>query len=135
MLKLIVGLKGSGKTKAIVEMANAKLAETKGAVVFIEKGTKLIHEVKHQARLLDTDEYLVNNADKLYGFVAGNYGSNFDVSDIFIDSALKICGNDMAEFTAFLDNVVAFSATHPVNFVITSSLAAEDLPEKFKQYL
>lgn len=135
MLKLIVGLKGSGKTKTIVEMANAKLAETKGAVVFIEKGTKLIHEVKHQARLLDTDEYLINNADKLYGFVAGNYGSNFDVSDIFIDSALKICGNDMAEFTAFLDNVVAFSATHPVNFVITSSLALEDLPEKFKQYL
>lgn len=135
MLKLIVGLKGSGKTKTIVEMANSKLAETKGAVVFIEKGTKLIHEVKHQARLLDTDEYLVNNADKLYGFVAGNYGSNFDVSDIFIDSALKICGNNMAEFSAFLDNVVAFTATHPVNFVITSSLAVEDLPEKYHQYL
>ena len=135
MLKLIVGLKGSGKTKTIVEMANAKLAETKGAVVFIEKGTKLIHEVKHQAKLLDTDEYLINNAAKLYGFVAGNYGSNFDVSDIFIDSALKICGNDMAEFSAFLDNVVAFTATHPVNFVITSSLAVEDLPEKYHQYL
>ncbi|MBE6582490.1 MAG: hypothetical protein E7648_04415 [Ruminococcaceae bacterium] len=135
MLKLIVGLKGSGKTKTIVEMANAKLAETKGAVVFIEKGTKLIHEVKHQAKLLDTDEYLINNAAKLYGFVAGNYGSNFDVSDIFIDSALKICGNDMAEFSAFLDNVVAFTATHPVNFVITSSLALEDLPEKYHQYL
>ncbi len=135
MLKLIVGLKGSGKTKTIVEMANAKLAETKGAVVFIEKGTKLIHEVKHQAKLLDTDEYLINDAAKLYGFVAGNYGSNFDVSDIFIDSALKICGNDIAEFSAFLDNVVAFTATHPVNFVITSSLAVEDLPEKFKQYL
>ena len=135
MLKLIVGLKGSGKTKTIVEMANAKLAETKGAVVFIEKGTKLIHEVKHQAKLLDTDEYLINNAAKLYGFVAGNYGSNFDVSDIFIDSALKICGNDMAEFSAFLDNVVAFTATHPVNFVITSSLAVEELPEKYHQYL
>ena len=135
MLKLIVGLKGSGKTKTIVEMANAKLAETNGAVVFIEKGTKLIHEVKHQAKLLDTDEYLINDAAKLYGFVAGNYGSNFDVSDIFIDSALKICGNDIAEFSAFLDNVVAFTATHPVNFVITSSLAVEDLPEKFKQYL
>ena len=135
MLKLIVGLKGSGKTKTIVEMANAKLAETNGAVVFIEKGTKLIHEVKHQAKLLDTDEYLINDAAKLYGFVAGNYGSNFDVSDIFIDSALKICGNDIAEFSAFLDNVVAFTATHPVNFVITSSLAVEELPEKFKQYL
>lgn len=135
MLKLIVGLKGSGKTKTIVEMANAKLAETKGCVVFVEKGNKLIHEVKHQARLLDTDEYLIGNAAQLYGFVAGNYGSNYDVSDIFIDSALKICGNDIAAFSEFLDNVIAFSATHPVNFVITSSLAVEDLPEKYRQYL
>ncbi len=135
MLKLIVGLKGSGKTKTIVDMANAKLDETKGAVVFIEKGTKLIHEVKYQARLLDTDEYLINDGAKLYGFVAGNYGSNHDVADIFIDSALKICGNDMNQFAAFLDNVIAFTATHPVNFVITSSLAAEDLPEKYKKYL
>ena len=135
MLKLIVGLKGSGKTKTIVEMANAKLDETKGAVVFIEKGAKLIHEVKYQARLLDTNEYLIGNAAQLYGFVAGNYGSNHDVSDIFIDSALKICGNDMVEFSAFLDNVIAFTATHPVNFVITSSLAVEDLPEKYRQYL
>lgn len=135
MLKLIVGLKGSGKTKTIVDMANAKLGETKGAVVFIEKGTKLIHEVKYQARLLDTDEYLVNNAARLYGFVAGNYGGNHDVSDIFIDSALKICGNDMEEFSLFLDSVIAFSESHPVNFVITSSLPVEDLPEKYKKYL
>ena len=135
MLKLIIGLKGSGKTKTIVEMANAKLAETNGCVVFIEKGDKLIHEIKHQARLLNTDEYLVNDGSTLYGFVAGNYGSNYDVSDIFIDSALKICGNDIAQFSDFLDNVVAFSSTHPVNFVITSSIAEADLPEKFKQYL
>ena len=135
MLKLIVGLKGSGKTKAIVEMANAKLSETNGCVVFIEKGDKLIHEVKHQARLLNTDEYLVNDGASLYGFVAGNYGSNYDVSDIFIDSALKICGNDVDQFSTFLDNVVAFIATHPVNFVITSSIAVEDLPEKYRQYL
>ena len=135
MLKLIVGLKGSGKTKTIVEMANAKLSETNGCVVFIEKGDKLIHEVKHQARLLNTDEYLVNDGATLYGFVAGNYGSNYDVSDIFIDSALKICGNDVDQFSTFLDNVVAFIATHPVNFVITSSIAVEDLPEKYRQYL
>lgn len=135
MLKLIAGLKGSGKTKTIVEMANAKLAETTGAVVFIEKGTKLIHEVKHQARLLNTDEYLIGNAAQLYGFVAGNYGGNHDVGDIFIDSALKICGNDLNDFSQFLDNVIAFTETHPVNFVITSSLAVEDLPEKYQKYL
>lgn len=135
MLKLIVGLKGSGKTKTIVSLANQRLEETKGDVVFIEKGTKLIHEVKYQARLLDTDEYLINNAAKLYGFVVGNFGGNHDVTDIFVDSALKICGNNMAEFSEFIDNIVEFSSTHLVNFVITSSIAVEDLPEKFKQYL
>lgn len=135
MLKLIVGLKGSGKTKTIVEMANAKIDETKGAVVFIEKGTKLIHDVKYQARLLDTDEYLIDNAAKLYGFVAGNFGGNHDVGDIFIDSALKICGNDINDFSSFLDNVIAFTESHPVNFVITSSMTVESLPEKYHKYL
>ena len=135
MLKLIVGLKGSGKTKAIVDLANAKVDETKGCVVFIEKGTKLIHDVKHQARLLDTDEYLVDDAAKLYGFVVGNYGGNHDVGDIFIDSALKICGNDIEAFTGFLDSVIKFTADHDVNFVITSSMTAESLPEKYHQYL
>ena len=135
MLKLIIGRKGSGKTKTIVEMANAKVLETKGAVVFIEKGTKLIHEVKYQARLLDTDDYMIENAEQLYGFVAGNYGGNHDVSDIFIDSALKICGNDKDQFWDFLDRVIAFSNKHPVNFVITSSLAPEELPEKYRAYL
>ncbi len=135
MLKLIVGLKGSGKTKTIVEMANARLEETKGDVVFIEKGTKLIHEVKYQARLLDTDEYMIRDAAQLYGFVAGNYGGNHDVTDIFIDSALKICGNDVAEFSSFLDNVLLFTETHPVNFIITASIAAEDVPEKYQKYI
>ena len=131
MIKLIAGLKGSGKTKAIVDMANARIRETNGSVVFIEKGTKLIHEVKHQARLLDSDEYLIDNGAKLYGFVAGNYGSNYDVTDIFIDSALKICGNDKEEFFGFMDQVIAFTTNHPVNFVITSSITPEDLPEKY----
>ena len=135
MLKLIIGRKGSGKTKTIVEMANAKLTETNGSVVFIEKGDKLIHEVKYQARLLDTDEYRIETGAQLYGFVAGNYGGNYDISDIFIDSALKICGNDKDQLWEFLDRVIAFSEKHPVNFVITSSLAPEELPEKYRAYL
>ena len=134
MIKLIVGLKGSGKTKAIVDLANAKVAETKGCIVFVEKGCSLLHEVKHQVRLLNAEEYHIDDASKLYGFVAGNFGSNFDVTDIFIDSTLKICGNVEA-LSAFLDNVAAFSATHPVNFVMTISASADDIPERFKQFI
>ena len=134
MIKLYIGAKGSGKTKTLIELVNNATESSKGSVVCIEKGDKLIHEVKHQARLLNTDEYLVNNGTALYGFVAGNYGSNYDVSDIFIDSALKICGNNVEEFASFLDNVVAFTATHPVNFVITASIAEADLPEKIFEF-
>ena len=135
MVKLIVGKKGTGKTKMLIEQVNAAVEASKGCVICIEKGLTLNKDITHKARLVDTDSYGIDGATALYGFVAGNYGSNFDVSDIFIDSALKICGNDIAEFSAFLDNVVAFTATHPVNFVITSSLAVEELPEKYHQYL
>ena len=85
--------------------------------------------------MLDTNEYLVSNASELYGFVAGNFGGNHDVTDIFIDSALKICNNDITAFSAFLDKVIAFAGTHPVDFVITASMAAEALPEKYAKYL
>ncbi|MBO4769882.1 MAG: hypothetical protein J5563_03785 [Clostridia bacterium] len=135
MLKLIVGLKGSGKTKTIVEMANRRTAETDGSVVVIEKGGKLIHEITHKARLLDTDEYMINNADRLYGFVAGNYGSNYDVTDIFIDSGLKICGGDVCEFCRFLDCVISFTETHPIDFVMTASIDGTELPEKYRRYV
>jgi hypothetical protein len=135
MLKFIIGLKGAGKTKEIVAQANAAVKETKGCVAFIEKGTKLIHELDKNIRLVDTEEYGVENACSLYGMVAGMYASNTDITHIFIDSALKICGNDMEQFSAFLDNAIAFCETHPVNLVITSSLAAEELPAKYHKYL
>ena len=135
MLKLIVGLKGSGKTKTIVEMANARVDETDGSVVVIEKGAKLMHEIKHRARLLDSDEYMINNADMLYGFVAGNCGSNYDVTDIFIDSVLKICNNDFGQFCKFLDCVIRFTETHNVDFVMTASVASSDIPEKYRKYI
>ena len=70
MLKLIVGVKGTGKTKMLIESANAALEKTDGCVVVIEKGTKLIHEIKYQARLLDTKEYEIIDAESLYGFIA-----------------------------------------------------------------
>ena len=135
MLKLIVGLKGSGKTKTLIDMANARLDTTDGAVVCIEKGTKLIHEIKYKARLIDTEEYKINDAEELYGFVAGIYASNHDVTDIFIDSALKICNNSIEAFEAFMKAAVEFADVHKINLVVTSSMRPEDVPEDLKQYV
>lgn len=135
MVKLVVGVKGSGKTKTLIEKVNNALNETKGNVVCIEKGTKLIHEIKYQVRLMDTDEYMVTDAEALYGFVAGIYASNHDVTHIFIDSALKICNNDIPAFEIFIKKIDDFSQKTNIAFFITSSLAINELPEDIKKYL
>ena len=135
MLKLIVGLKGSGKTKTLIEMVNSRVDSTDGSVVCIEKGNKLIHEIKYQARLIDTDEYSITDAEKLYGFVAGIYASNHDVTDIFIDSALKICGNDIDAFADFMRAALKFAKEHGINFVVTSSVVRESIPEDLREYI
>ena len=83
MVKLIIGVKGTGKTKTLIEMVNHAQSETNGCVVCIEKGNKLRYDVNSQIRLIDTVEYLVSDAQSLFGFVAGILASNYDVTDIF----------------------------------------------------
>ncbi len=132
MIKLFIGGKGSGKTKTLIEMVNNAVNESKGNVVCIEKGDKLIHDVTYKARLIDTDAYSVCDADALYGFIAGILASNSDITDIFVDSALKIVGNDTAAFEAMLDKLEKI--TLEVNLVMTSSIAVEDASDKIKSY-
>ena len=132
MIKLFIGGKGSGKTKTLIEMVNNAVAESKGNVVCIEKGDKLIHDITYKARLIDTDGYAVYDADALYGFIAGILASNSDITDLFVDSALKIIGNDVAAF----DNMLAKldKITTEVNLVMTSSITVEDASETIKSY-
>ena len=135
MLKLIIGVKGTGKTKTLIGMVNDAVATSKGAVICIEKGDKLRYDVKYQARLIDTNEYFVDDAQSLFGFVAGILASNHDVTDLFIDSALKICQNDMAAFDKFLDEMNALVEKLNINVVMTSSLAVENATETVKKYV
>ena len=135
MLKLIIGVKGTGKTKTLISMVNEAVATSKGAVICIEKGDKLRYDVKYQARLIDTNEYFVDDAQSLFGFVAGIFASNHDVTDLFIDSALKICQNDMAAFDKFLDEMNALVEKLNINVVMTSSLAVENATETVKKYV
>ncbi len=132
MIKLFIGGKGSGKTKTLIELTNAAAEASNGSVVCIEKGDKLKHEITYKARLIDTDCYAVDNAECLYGFVAGVLASNSDITDIFIDSALKICNNDCAAFECFLKKLEGVSKD--VNVVITASITVEECPEAIKAY-
>jgi len=135
MLKLIIGVKGTGKTKALINMVNSAVENSHGNVVCIEKGDKLTYDVKHQARLIDTKQYFISDAQSLYGFVAGIFASNHDVTDLFIDSALKICGNDNAAFDKFVEEVNALVEKLDINVVMTSSIPVEEASETVKKYL
>ncbi len=132
MIKLFIGGKGSGKTKTLIEMVNNAVNESKGNVVCIEKGDKLIHDITYKARLIDTDAYSVCDADALYGFIAGILASNSDITDIFVDSALKIVGNDVAAFETMLAKLDKI--TSDVNLVMTSSITVEECPESVKAF-
>ena len=132
MIKLFIGGKGSGKTKTLIELVNNATVASNGSVVCIEKGDKLTHDITYKARLIDTDEYAVSTADTLYGFIAGVLASNSDITDIFIDSALKIIGNDVAGFEVMLKKLEAL--VKDVNLTMTASITVEECPDAVKAY-
>ena len=135
MLKLIIGVKGTGKTKALINMVNSAVEASHGDVVCIEKGVKLRYDVKYKARLINTEEYYIADAQSLFGFLAGIFASNHDVTDLFIDSALKICNNNTAEFDTFVEELSRLVDKVNVNVVITSSIPTEEASEIVKKYL
>jgi hypothetical protein len=135
MLKLIIGVKGTGKTKTLINMVNTAVETSRGNVVCIEKGVKLRYDIKYRARLIDTEEHHIYDAKSLYGFLAGILASNHDVTDLFIDSALKICKNDLEGFDTFVDALDKLVEKVGVNVVVTSSIPLEDASEIVKKYI
>ena len=133
MLKLIVGRKGNGKTKLLIQLANTAAAESKGAVVVIERGNHLIHEIDNTARLVDADEYAIKTGEQLYGFIAGAYASNYDITDLFLDASLKTI--PIADLEAFVKEVDALAAKNGFNVVITISMPVEELPAALTEYV
>ena len=135
MVKLIVGVKGTGKTKTLIDLVNKATEESKGSVICIEKGSKLNYDITHKARLIDTESFMVSDAQALYGFIAGITASNHDITDIFVDSALKICGNDMPAFVTFVKEVDKLSASAGYSCVMTVSATVEECMENLREYM
>lgn len=135
MLKLIIGVKGTGKTKTLINLVNNALQETKGDVVCIEKGVKLRYDIKPSARLIDVEEYMVDDAQSLYGFVAGILASNHDVTDLFIDSTLKICKGDMAAFETLVVELDKLVNKIGLNMTMTVSMPENEASETIRKFL
>ena len=133
MLKLIVGTKGSGKTKTLIDLIDKATKTTSGNIVVIEKSMKLTTEINHAARLVDVDEYKVVGADMLYGFIAGVLAGNYDITELFLDGILKIVDHDLdaaAKVLADVDKI-----TQNIEVVVTVSTTPEELPEELKKYV
>ena len=133
MIKLITGRKGTGKTKILIDMINADASATSGNVVCIDKGKKLTYDIPHSVRLADVDEYSISGYDAFYGFVAGMFAGNFDISEVFVDSILKIGGKDCDAFGDLLEKLNKISEN--VKIVFTVSADECDLPEKVKAFI
>lgn len=135
MLKLIVGKKGSGKTKQLIEQVNNAVATSNGKVVCIEKGSKLTYDVNHDVRLLNTEDFGVSGYDSFYGFLAGIAASDYDVKEIFIDSLAKIVGDDEAKISEFLGKVETLAEGDGLTITMTVSRGTNELPQNVEKYV
>ncbi len=130
MIKLIIGKKGSGKTKKLIELVNNAADTSKGNVVCIEKGDTLTYSITHKARLVDAEAYDFHGYPEYYAFLCGICAGNHDVTDIFGDATLRIGTRDYEELTAFLERVSVLSKASETDFTFTVSCAEEDIPAK-----
>lgn len=138
MVQLIMGLKGSGKTKRLVEMVATAVREESGSVVCIEKDKKLTYDIPYQARLIYACDYAyaLGSYDFFKGFLSGLHAGNYDITRVFIDGLYKIIGGkDAAKAEDFLVALDAFSSKHSVNFTVSLSEEPESATEGMKRFL
>ena len=135
MIHVIMGLKGSGKTKKMITSINEALASANGDVVCIEYGKKLTYDVNYRVRLVDSKEYGINGLDMLKGFLSGLHAGNFDITNVYIDNLYKTIGSDRASGEAFITWCAAFAQANNMNITITVSDDPAEASEEVKKYL
>ena len=135
MVRVIMGVKGTGKTKQMIELINSAVHSEHGNVVCIEKGAKLTFDIHSKIRLVEASDYNITSYDMMKGFVSGLYAGNYDITHIFIDSLTKIVGGECDNETEkFLDWLNKFGEQHNIKFTITISDDASLAPEGVKKY-
>lgn len=134
MVSLILGRKGSGKTKHLIEQVDKAVEVSKGNVVCVEKASMLTYEVNYRARLIDTDRFGIEGYDAFYGLLCGVCAGDHDITDILADATLRIGCRDMDELAAFLKKVAALGELTDTKFTFTVSADKEDLPAVIFDY-
>ena len=135
MIQVIMGLKGSGKTKKLIDAIHTAVAEAHGDVVCIEYGRKLTYDVSYKVRLVDSQEYGISSSEMLKGFLSGLHAGNFDITNVFIDNLYKTIGADKAAAEEFIAWCAKFAADNSMEITITISEDPAQASEAMKQYL
>ncbi len=135
MIHVIMGLKGSGKTKKLINAINETLASASGDVVCIEYGKKLTYDINYRVRLVDSKEYGINSLDMLKGFLSGLHAGNFDITNVYIDNLYKTIGNSRTDAEAFILWCDSFAKANNMNITITVSDDPAEAPQSIRQYL
>lgn len=129
MVQLIVGKKGKGKTKLLLDKVNTAVKEISGNIVYLDKSTKHMYELNNKVRLVDVSEYLVSSADAFIGFVTGIISQDHDLQQMYFDSFLKIACLEGSDITATINKLEEISERFNVDFVLSVSLDEVELPE------
>ncbi len=135
MVKVIMGLKGSGKTKQLIDLVTEAVGDEQGDVVVLEKGPKLTYDIPYRARLIQSTSYPFGSYDFLKGFISGLHAGNYDITSVFIDGLYKLVDDSASESAeAFLDWLEEFSNAENVKFTITISADKATATEGMKKY-
>ena len=135
MIQVIMGLKGSGKTKKMIDAINDALVSANGDVVCIEYGKKLTYDVNYRVRLVDSKEYAITDSDMLKGLLSGLHAGNFDITNVFIDNLYKAIGTDRAAGEEFVAWCGKFAQANNMKITITVSDDPACASEDMKKYL
>ena len=135
MIHVIMGLKGSGKTKKMIDSIHDAVANASGDVVCIEYGKKLTYDVNYRVRLVDSQEYGICTLDMLKGFLSGLHAGNFDITHVYIDNLYKTIGSNRANGEAFVIWCAEFAKTNNMEITVTISDDPAAASEAMKQYL
>ena len=135
MIHLIMGLKGSGKTKKMIDSIHEAVASAHGDVVCVEYGQKLTYDLPYKVRLVDSKEYGISNSDMLKGLVSGLHAGNYDITNVYIDNLYKTIGSDRAIGEEFILWCAKFAEANNMEITITVSDDPEQASEEIKKYL
>lgn len=136
MVRVIMGVKGTGKTKQMIDLINSAVHSENGNVVCIERGNKLTYDIHSKIRLVEASHYDMGSFEFMKGFISGMYAGNYDITHVFIDGLYKVTGDDdNAKAGAFLDKLEKLSKSTGIKFTLTLSGDPAEAPEDVKKYL